>query len=311
MIYELKLPSLGADMESARFVEWKIKAGEKVKKNQEVAIIETSKAAVSIESFKAGTVVELLGKPKEIYRVGEVLAKIEVEEPESELLSLRDLTARAMARSKKEIPHYYIKTKAQVDNLFQFLDQLRETSPQGERLSVPAALLFLLSRVLIDFPEFNGVFENQKFIAKEPVNIGIAISLKNKGVVVPAIIESQKLDLFQINEALNDLITRARSGNIKTTELVSGTFTVTNLGDLGVEEVFGVIVPPQVAIMGWGAIHQEPVVISNSEIKAKSILTISLSADHRVSDGLLGASFLKAFTKAIENPKTIFEARQG
>ena len=288
MIYEFKLPSLGADMENARLIEWKIKVGEKVKKNQEVAVIETSKAAVSIESFKEGTVLELIGNPQEIYHVGDVLAKFEVETKDIELLTLRDLTAKSMSRSKKEIPHYYLKTKAQVDNLLFLLDQTREAHPERDRVTLQAALIFLLSRILVNFPEFNGLYENQKYIPNEQVNIGVAISLKNKGVVVPAISDLVKLDIYQINKSLNDLIMRARVGSVKSSELAAGTFTVTNLGDLGVDEVFGIIVPPQVAIMGWGRIHQEPVVTKESERKIQSVLTIALRADHRVSVALRG-----------------------
>lgn len=363
MIYEIKMPSLGADMDKGRFVEWKVKVGDHVDKDQEIAVIETPKAAVEIDSFRAGKIVEIIAKPDEVYPVGSILAKMELDfvdtslaepivSPESKrlrispaarklaeqegidlsqikgsgpdgtiefqdvsklsgqaaqpLISIREAVARTMARSKKEIPHYYLKSKVCVDKLIEAVDKLNSTPTSQDRILMPAALMHILALALKKHPDMNGLYEHEKFVPHFEINMGMAIALKSGGVIAPAVLGMEKLNLFSVNRILNDLISRAREGKLKTSELTKSTITVTNLGDLGSHEVFGVIFPPQVALIGLGQVHKEAVV-DNNTIRAGFVIDITLSADHRVSDGLSGSRFLQSVCELIMQPQSVLK----
>jgi pyruvate dehydrogenase E2 component (dihydrolipoamide acetyltransferase) len=210
-------------------------------------------------------------------------------------VDVREAIARVMARSKKEIPHFYLKSRVCVDGLLASLDDLNQACAVEDRVLMPAILVYAVTSALKEHPDMNGYFTDGKFIAHTEKNVGMAISLKSGGVISPALLEAQTKNLFEINAALKDLIQRAREGKLKTTELSQGTITITNLGDLGSQEVFGVIFPPQVALVGFGQIRKEAVV-ENSLVRAGFVLDITLSADHRVNDGISGSRFLKAIS---------------
>ncbi|MGZ3796861.1 MAG: dihydrolipoamide acetyltransferase family protein [Pseudobdellovibrionaceae bacterium] len=350
MIYEITMPSLGADMDKGLFVEWKVKVGDHINKDQGIAVIETQKGTVDLDSFKAGKILEVIAKPGEIYPVGTLLARMELDvaetpspgmpspgmaprlrispaarrlaeqegldwklisgsgpegvieledvkqhlkSPPTSFVDVREAIARAMARSKKEIPHFYLKSRVCVDRLLASLDEINHTRPPEERVLVPTVLVYAVARALTDHPGMNGYFTGGKFIAHAEQNIGMAVNLKSGGVISPALLEVQTKDLFEINAGLKDLIQRTREGKLKTTELSQGTITITNLGDLGSQEVFGVIYPPQVALVGFGQIRKEAVV-DNSGLRPGYVLDVTLSADHRVNDGISGSRFLQA-----------------
>jgi pyruvate dehydrogenase E2 component (dihydrolipoamide acetyltransferase) len=334
MIYEVTMPSLGADMDKGRLVEWKIKVGDHIDKDQEIAIIETQKAAVEMDSFRAGKITELIAKPDEFYPVGAVLAKMELDaaadvgvpqaplaqlpkaapekqptEVEANFVDIREAVAKAMSRSKKEIPHYYLKIRVGVDPLINFLDEMNKSRSSEDRVLMPALLVAAVAEALKVFPLMNGFYVDGKFSSSSDINIGMAIALKSGGVIAPALIKVQTKNIFDINSDLKGLIERAREAKLKLSEISEGTVTITNIGDLGSHEVMGVIFPPQVALIGFGQIHKEPVV-DGSTVRPGFIVDVTLSADHRVSDGLSGSKFLQKLADILSDPKVLSPAGQ-
>ncbi|MFA6239112.1 MAG: dihydrolipoamide acetyltransferase family protein [Bacteriovorax sp.] len=360
MNYQLPMPSLGADMDEGKMVEWKIKPGDKIKKNQTIASVETTKSIVDIESFREGVVKEILAHEGDVIHVGKPIAVLEIEgdeildkaavlrpkispaakkmaeenhidlstikgsgsegeillkDIESQLktktqtayfgVNLRDAISALMSRSKKEIPHYYLKKRIQLDSLITWLDEKNKMSDPEERILLPALLMRAVIISLKKFPELNGFYKSGKFEAANSVNLGIAISIKGGGVMAPAVIEAEKMNTATFNKAVQNLALRTKEGGLKNRELTEGTITVTNVGDLGSDEVYGVIFHPQVAIVGFGRIRKEPVVDHNNELKAGFVVDITLSADHRVSDGLLGARFLNELGKILNEAKLL------
>ncbi len=316
MKYEFTMPSLGADMEEGKLMQWKIKVGDDVKKGQIVAQIETTKAVVDIESFRSGKVLSLLAKEGDVIGVKKTIAVFDIDESQEMItevlkkekpfsgINLREAIAKAMAKSKKEIPHYYLKRRVSLDTLMNWLDEKNVLLPAENRLLISAILLRAVCLALPQYPQMNGHYVDGKYEACADINLGAAISLKDGGVMVPAILQAQKMALTEFNRAFQDLVVRTRQGELKNSELTEGTFTVTNVGDLGCDEVFGIIFPPQVAILGVGRIQKDAIVV-DGQIRAGFVVDLTLSADHRVSDGLLGARFLSEIDKKLQTPSAL------
>lgn len=215
------------------------------------------------------------------------------------LINVRAAIAKAMTRSKKEIPHYYLKETASVDPLLSSLDKLNGELDPSEKILLPALLSKIIVDTLKEFPDLNAYYENDKIIRQREINLGVVISLKQSGVIVPALLNTENKNLREFNRALLDLIARARNGKLKNRELTEGTFTISNLGDLGSEEVFGIIFPPQVALLGIGRLQKKPAVINN-EVTIAQQITLTLSGDHRATDGIMGSRFLNALRRKLE-----------
>lgn len=148
-------------------------------------------------------------------------------------------------------------------------------------------------------PEMNGYWENDSFMPAANVSLGVAISLRSGGLIAPVIPEAQKLPLEATMKALSGLVLRSRSNTLRASDMVSPSITVTNLGYRGVEKVYGVIYPPQVALVGFGKIFEQPIV-ERGEIRSASVVVATLAADHRVSDGQIGSKFLNEVRKSLE-----------
>jgi len=218
--------------------------------------------------------------------------------------AMRRVIAAAMARSKREIPHYYLGTHVDMRRSLAWLEAENLKRPVTTRI-LPAALL-LRATVLAcrEFPDMNGVYVDGAYRPAEHVNLGVAISLRQGGLVAPAIMEAETKDLPRLMEDLKDLVKRTRAGTMRASELSESTITVTNLGDLGVEAVYGVIYPPQVALVGFGRITERPWA-EGGMMSARPVVLASLSADHRVSDGIRGALFLAAIDKWLQEPEKL------
>jgi pyruvate dehydrogenase E2 component (dihydrolipoamide acetyltransferase) len=134
------------------------------------------------------------------------------------------------------------------------------------------------------------------------VHLGVAISLRGGGLIAPAILDAAPLAVLEIMRRLRELVSRARSGRLRSSEMTAATITVTSLGDLGVESVHGVIYPPQVALLGFGAVVQRPWAVDGL-LGVRPVVTATLSADHRASDGATGASFLHALDHLLQQPE--------
>lgn len=392
------MPSLGADMESAVLMEWKVKEGNRVHKGDIIAEVETSKGVIEIEVFEDGTVEKLLVAEETECAVGTPLALIRSESesvsepaavvappaipetpppaapeppppaaaPEStrsdallqtplsespsaervkaspaarkkarelgiDLFSLaasgeevhlskieaagrpdkppvmggmRQAIARAMSRSNAEIPHYYLSTSINMTPTLHWLEELNAARSISERILPAALLIRAVVLSLKAVPELNGFWENDAPNIKSEINPGIAIALRKEGLITPALLNAGDMSLDETMRSLDDLITRTRSGKLRNTEITQQTITITNLGDLGVQSVYGVIYPPQVALVGLGRIMDAPWAEGDT-LSVRKVMQVTLAGDHRATDGRTGAQFLQALEHLLQNPEEL------
>ena len=215
---------------------------------------------------------------------------------------MRKSIAAAMSRSKREIPHYYVSETIPMQRAQDWLAAENARRPITERILMAAVLLRAVAVTLKDFPELNGTWRDGAYQPSASVNTGVAISLRQGGLIAPGIRDVQDLPVGALMAKLADLVKRARAGSLRSSEFSDPTITVTNLGDLGVESTFAVIYPPQVAIVGFGRIALRPWVEAGA-IVAMPTLVATLSADHRVSDGIRGAAFLVELSRRLQEPE--------
>jgi pyruvate dehydrogenase E2 component (dihydrolipoamide acetyltransferase) len=221
-----------------------------------------------------------------------------------DLAAMRRVIAAAMARSKREIPHYYLATSIDMGKALNWLSAENAKRPVTRRLLYSALLIRAVALGLRTAPELNGFWLDDAFKPGEGIHIGVAISLRQGGLVNPAIHDVDKKNLDELMESMLDLVNRARTGHLRSSELADGTITVTNLGEQGVERVFGVIYPPQVALVGFGKITERPVA-ANGMVGARPVIDATLAADHRVSDGHRGGRFLLAIDRLLQEPEKL------
>ena len=221
--------------------------------------------------------------------------------------AMRQTIATAMARSKREIPHYYLAEDLPLAAATAFLAELNATRSVTERLLLAPLLLQAVARALQRYPEFNGFFRDGAFVAAAGFHLGVAISLRTGGLIAPALHDVPAKDLETLNRELLDLVQRARAGSLKASELSDATITVTNLGDQGVGTVFPIIYPPQVAIVGFGRVLERPWVI-DGVVRPMPVVTASLGADHRTSDGHRGGLFLADVRERLQRPNELAQA---
>lgn len=380
---EFQMPSLGADMEVGTLIEWKKKPGDRVKRGDIIAEVETQKGLIEIEVFEEGTIHELLVKEGTKIPVGTVMARIKpvdniletkaektpekkpieiqpIEEkeivkkekievkasplarriaeenkidistvsgsgPEGAISkedveraiaqqhpaektsvpsdSIRMAVAAAMSKSNKEIPHYYLIKNIDITKALDWLGEINSQKKVKNRLLPIVLFLKATAKALIAFPDLNAVWENG-LVQKKEINIGLVVSLKTGGIIVQAIHQVSLKSIDEIMEALNDIIPRARALKLRSSELSDSTITLTNLGDNGADLVFGIIYPPQVAIVGFGSVTQQPIA-ENGMIGIKSCVAVTLAGDHRATDGLTGSRFLVELNNQLQNPELL------
>ncbi len=222
----------------------------------------------------------------------------------SKQAALRRAIGALMARSKREIPHYYLSTTIDMQRASEWLEHVNAGRSITDRVVMPVLLLKATARAVATVPEMNGLMVEEKFEANAAVHVGVAISLRGGGVIAPAIHDTAALGLDDLMVALRDLVTRARAGRLRSSEMSDPTITVTNLGDLGVDEVFGVIYPPQVALVGFGRVAERPWA-EGGLLGAVPTVTATLAADHRVSDGHRGGLFLSTIDRLLQAPEDL------
>jgi len=383
------MPSLGADMEAGTLVEWQVQPGQRVKRGDVVAVVETQKGAVEVEIWDDGVVDQLVVQPGTKVPVGEVLATLRAEGeapsapapprapaqpavppvaavpvapspavraarfkvspvarrraeelgvdlsqltpsgPEGvisladveraaqikpppaakaaapdKLAAMRQAIAAAMAKSKREIPHYYLGTTIDVSRAVDWLEQENLQRPVTERVLFAAVLLKAVAVALKEVPELNGFWLDGAFKPSAVVHLGVGIGLRGGGLIAPAIRDAEQKSLLATMQALSDLITRARGGALRSSELSDATVTVTNLGEQGVETVYGVIYPPQVALVGFGKVVERPWA-ENGGLYVRRLIHATLCADHRASVGHRGALFLSALDRLLQEPQKL------
>ncbi len=383
---EFKLPALGSDMEQGKLLEWKAKPGDKVRRGDVVAVVDTSKAAVEVEIWEEGTMHEWIVKPGETVPIGAVLALLLApgENPETAVrpeiapvrpaaapapvaapaaaapapgarrrispaarkhaedlgvnldavggsgpdgavtvedveraakapppaapleraAEMRRAIAAAMSRSKREIPHYYLSETISLARAAGWLEAENARRPMTERLLMAVLTLKAVALACKACPDMNGHFRDGRFAPSTAVHAGVAISLRQGGLIAPGIHDVQAKSLSELMRNLADLVKRARAGSLRSSEMSDPTITVTNLGEGGVESVFGVIYPPQVAIVGFGTVARRPWV-EDGEIRIAPAVVASLSADHRASDGHRGALFLAEIARLLQGPEKL------
>jgi pyruvate dehydrogenase E2 component (dihydrolipoamide acetyltransferase) len=217
---------------------------------------------------------------------------------------MRTAIARTMTRSKQTIPHYYLSTTVDMEPALAWLADHNASKSITERI-VPAALLIKATSLAVaEVPEMNGHMRNDSFEATDVVHLGVAISTRAGGLVAPAIRDCQERPLDDVMRQLTDLVRRARTGRLRESEVTAPTLTVTNLGDRGVEAGYGVIIPPQVALVCFGKIVEHPRIVDGA-IVARRVINAALSADHRVSDGHRGGLFLEAISEHLQKPEAL------
>lgn len=400
---EIRMPSLGADMEAGTLVEWLVKPGDRIKRGDIIATVETQKGLFEVENFENGIMVHFFVQPGSYVPVGTVLAtfRLEGEAPPAEAMprpapaqpavlavgeplerpapslgsllpavspterilispsarrlaaelgveigtikgtgphgaiqradveravqekkaavqapippgvpkpaptdyqaGMRQAIAAAMSRSNREIPHYYLQIDIEMTAALSWLEGENLKRSIKDRILPAVLLLKAVARALVDVPELNGYWRDNSHQVQESINIGFAISLRQGGLITPAIHNVDLLGLDELMAATRDLISRTRSGHLRTSEMTDATITVTNLGDLGVKTVYGVIYPPQVALVGFGRISEQPWA-ENGLLGVRRVVTATLSADHRATDGHRGSQFLEALNRHLQSP---------
>ena len=216
---------------------------------------------------------------------------------------VRAAIASAMSRSNREIPHFYLETRIDMSKALDWLSQSNKQTELKDRLLSVVLLIKATAKAIREVPAVNAYWKNGLEL-KNVINIGFAISLREGGVVIPAIPDVDQKSLYQLMDILKDIIPRARALQLRSSELSETTITLTNLGEDSTDKVFGVIYPPQVAIIGFGNIVEEAWA-ENGAISARPVVHVTLAADHRAIDGYLGGRFLMALKKNLQNPAAL------
>lgn len=216
--------------------------------------------------------------------------------------AMRRAIGRAMSRSKREIPHYYLADTIDMSKTLAWLERENASRELPRRLLHAALLLKAVALAVHEVPEMNGTYADEQWTSSEAVHVGVATSLRGGGLIAPAIHDVANKTLDEVMAALRDLVTRVRAGGLRSSELSDPTITVTSLGDRGCESVFPVIFPPQVAIVGFGTLVERPWA-EDGMVGARRVIHASLAGDHRVSDGHRGALFLRAIGELLQKPE--------
>ena len=415
---EFRMPSLGADMETGKLVEWLVVPGQRVRRGDIVAMVETQKGLFEVEIFADGVMGELLVQPGQTVPVGTVLATIDngvagtgeklpapaetvtgrvdaqpkppasapttgasapapaatpgriacspsarqlalelgvdlatvtgtgphgaigrgdVEaaaraagmkppapaepvspaqaEPSAEkaidkpaptaaMKVMRQAIAAAVSRSNREIPHYYLESEIDLSRPLKWLEEENRKRSLRERILPVALLVKAVALALREVPELNGFWQNDQLEVRPDIHIGFAVALRQGGLISPAVHHVDQLGVGEVMERLFDLIERTRTGHLRGSEMTDATVSVTSLGDRGVRTVYGVIYPPQVALIGFGRISERPWA-EDGMLGVRRCVTATLAADHRATDGHQGALFLEALNRHLNLPETL------
>ncbi|NDG85748.1 MAG: hypothetical protein EBX52_12030, partial [Proteobacteria bacterium] len=226
-MFDFKMPSLGADMEAGRLVEWKVRPGDRVTRGQVVAVVDTDKAAIEIEIWKTGIVREILIQKGEKVPVGTALARIELAgigraramHPEGgppaapvTRSPIQKVIARAMETSKREIPHYYLSRRVCIDPLFEWIKRENTQRAIEESILPIAPILWAVARACLENPMMNGYYREGEFVPATVVNPALVISLRSGGIIAPAILDAANLSVGEIMVKVSDLVRRSREG---------------------------------------------------------------------------------------------------
>lgn len=228
---------------------------------------------------------------------------IEKENKLSTTETVRLAVAAAMTKSNSEIPHYYLQKKIDITKALAWIQEENKHRDIASRLLPVVLFIKAMALSLVEFPDLNAIWDNGLH-HKTDINIGFVLSIRNGGIIVPAIHLANTKTVSEIMGTLNDIIPRARALKLRSSELSDSTITLTNIGEDGADSVFGVIYPPQVAIVGFGSISEQPFA-ENGMLGIRSVVNVTLAGDHRATDGLTGSRFLSVLDKNLQNPQLL------
>lgn len=316
-------------MEDAVLVEWKKHVGDHVQRGDIIAEVETQKGDIEIEVFHDGTLAEICIEAGQRVPVGTVLARIDADmvggtpttasitsgsapttEPPATTLregvsadSIRQAVAAAVTTSNREIPHYYLATTVDMQASMAWLHAHNTAVPIEHRLLPTVLYIKAIANALRDVPDLNATWD-KGLHHLDRINVGVVISLRQVGIIVPTIKDADTKPLDTIMADLNDIIPRARDLRLRSSDVGNATVTLTSLGEGGVDHVYGVIYPPQVAVIGIGGVRRQPLAV-NGKVEIRPVVTITMAGDHRATDGLTGSVFLNGVCAYLQKPETL------
>jgi 2-oxoglutarate dehydrogenase E2 component (dihydrolipoamide succinyltransferase) len=219
---------------------------------------------------------------------------------------MRKLISKHMVDSKRISAHVTSFTEADVTNLVQWRERIKKEfeKREGDKITFTPLFIEAIVKCIKKYPWLNSSVEGDKIIVKKDINIGMATALPNGNLIVPVIKGADQLNLVGLSKQVNNLANNARNGRLRPDDTSGGTFTFTNVGTFGSLMGTPIINQPQVAILAVGAIKKRPVVIETEQgdsIAIRHMMYLSMSYDHRIIDGSLGATFLNAVAKELEN----------
>jgi pyruvate dehydrogenase E2 component (dihydrolipoamide acetyltransferase) len=217
---------------------------------------------------------------------------------------MRQAIAAAMARSAREIPHFHLTATIDMSRAMAWLAEENARRPVAERLLYGVVLLKAMALALRDVPELNATWSGERVIPNPAIHVGVAISLRQGGLVAPAIHDTDRQSLTELMAKLRDVTQRARAGSLRSSEMSDPTVTITSLGETGAEAVFGLIYPPQVALVGFGRVAERAMSVEG-QVVSRAAVTTTLSADHRVADGHRGSVYLAALDRLLQEPEKL------
>ncbi|MFC5525825.1 dihydrolipoamide acetyltransferase family protein [Rhodanobacter ginsengisoli] len=224
--------------------------------------------------------------------------------PGLDLDQMRQAIAAAMARSWREIPHYFVSSTLDLTPLLTWLEQENARRPIAGRVHYAASLIKACALALKAVPALNGHYGEHGFEPASRVNLGVAVALRGGGLIAPAILDADTLTLTEVMERLDDLVARVRGGRLRSSEMTAATATLSNLGDDTADALQPVIYPPQVAIIGCGRIA-ERAWAHQGTVSACRTMTVAVGGDHRVSDGRSAAKFLNHLDGLLQQPEQL------
>lgn len=225
-------------------------------------------------------------------------------EPEYEVIApstMRKVIAKRLVEAKSTIPHFYVSIDCQIDALLKAREQINARADGAYKLSVNDFIIKACGLTLKNIPAANASWINDQIYQYTSADVAVAVSIEG-GLITPVVRHAEVKGVAEISKEMKDLAARAREGKLKPEEFQGGTFSLSNMGMYGVKDFSAIINPPQACILAVGAGERRPVVQKDGSLAVATVMTCTLSVDHRVVDGALGAHFLKAFKDLIENP---------
>ncbi|MDH5363213.1 MAG: 2-oxo acid dehydrogenase subunit E2 [Aigarchaeota archaeon] len=222
---------------------------------------------------------------------------------------MRKAIAKKMVYSKTNIPHFYVSTEVDMTEAAKMRQNLipEIEAKTGVRLSFTHVLIRSVAMALKEFPQINAIYDNGNIKLAKEINIGIAVGLE-EGLIVPVLKGADRMDLIQIASKTSRLVAKTREKRLREDEFVGGTFTISNMGAFDVDSFIAIINPPETAILAVGRTKEKPAVVEG-RIEVRSMMTITLSADHRIVDGVLAAKFLQRIKATLEAPYNLLGPR--